>query len=206
MQAVALNTLFDGNENIRIGQKETEVRAIEMNPKIASPYDRTQASETVTCDIGNLKMPKPLALLVQTIKNQYPEMSKNAIINTVLTKNAQMLTAKRIKHVEKGNIGYCNYYAINFMPSGAGKDRMSYELDSFVYYPFRNWFKYSVQALKEQQKFDLEDNARELFPDENQQLQRERYIKEQMKEFGNIVLEVSDGTREGLFRDAKALI
>ena len=46
-----------------------------------------------------------------------------------------MLTGKGVKYAEKGREGFGNYYAINFMPSGAGKDLMSDELDKFVYYP-----------------------------------------------------------------------
>ena len=151
-------------------------------------------------------MPKPLAQAVQIMKRQHPECSMNSIINIVLAKNAQMLTGgKGIKYVEKGRTGYCNYYGINFMPSGAGKDLMSDELDNFLYYPFRNWFKCTVQELREKFRFELEKEAKREFPEEDKQKQRKKYVDEKMKEFGNIVLEVSDGTREGLFRDAKVL-
>lgn len=186
-------------------KKITEFHPIEMNPKVVSLYNCIQPSEKLTCEIGDLKMPKPLALIVQTIKKQYPEYSINSIINTVLAKNAQMLTAKRIKHVERGRAGYCNYYAINFMPSGAGKDLMSDELDKFVYYPYRIWFKNTVQNFKEKLRYEFEQEAKIEFQEEGKQKQRKKYVDEQIKKFGNIVLEVSDGTREGLFRDAKAL-
>lgn len=203
MQAVEINTLFEESKITTVEKIETEVRTIEMNPENGSLYDRTQASEELICEAGDLKMPKPLALLVQTIKNQHPERSINSIINTVLAKNAQMLTAKRIKHIEKGSIGYCNYYAINFMPSGAGKDRMSDELDNFVYYPFRKWFEFTADTIKQNHRHELEQKAKREFPGDDKLQQRQKYVKEQMKEFGNMVMEVADGTREGLFRDAK---
>lgn len=206
MKKVPISSIL---EDETITQEESEqttiVRKIEMNSKLVDLYNRTEASEKLTCEVGNLKMPKPLALSVQTIKKQHPERSMNTIINTVLVKNAQMLTGKGVKYVEKGNIGYCNYYAINFMPSGAGKDRMSDELDQFVYYPYRNWFKCTFRALKEKLRLELEQEARRQFPEEDKQKQRKKYVDEQMREFGNIFLEVSDGTREGLFRDAKVL-
>ena len=73
----------------------------------------------------------------------------------------------------------------------------------FVFYPFRHWFKFTVETLKAELKRKLEIEARQKFPDEEKQQQREKFVKEQMREFGNLVMEVSDGTREGLFRDAK---
>ena len=208
MKKVAIMTIFD-EEDETITQEETEetttVRTVEMNPKIVDLYNRTQASEKLTCGKSNLKMPEQIAFTVLTIKKQHPERSMNSIINTVLVKNAQMLTGKGVKYVEKGNISYCNHYTINFMPSGAGKDRMSDELDKFVYYPYRNWFKCRFREVKEAFRLKLEQEARRQFPEEDKQKQRKKYVEEQMKEFGNVFLEVSDGTREGLFRDAKVL-
>lgn len=190
-------------------QDETEqvraVRTIEMNSKFVDLYNRTEASKEITCKVGNVKMPKLLAYAACIMSKQHSGSTINAIMNTILAKNAQMLTGKGVKYVEKGNIGYCNYYAINFMPSGSGKDLMSNELDNFVYYPFRSWFKCTVQELREKFRFELEQEARRQFPEEDKQKQRKKYVDEKMKEFGNIFLEVSDGTREGLFRDAKAI-
>lgn len=210
MEQYPINAIWDtaADEEIMIQEEiemTPEMPTVQMNPKIVDLYNMTQASEKLTCGTGNLKMPKLLALLVQTIKKQHPELSMNSIINTVLVKNAHMLTTKRIKYLEKGSEGYCNSYVINLMPSGSGKDRLSYELDNFVYYPFRNWFKCTVQAFKEKLRFELTNEARMKFPESDMQKQRKRYIDEKIKDFGNLVLEVSDGTREGFFRDAKVL-
>ena len=202
MKKVPINSPFD--EIGEIAKKTiTPMQRIEMNPMLTDLYQRTQASEKVTCEIGDLHMPTLLAQAVQTMKAFHPERPMHAIINTVLAKTAQVLAFKRIKYVENGNTGFCNHYAINFMPSGAGKDRMSDELDKFVFYPFRHWFKFTVETLKAELKRKLEIEARQKFPDEEKQQQREKFVKEQMREFGNLVMEVSDGTREGLFRDAK---
>lgn len=147
-------------------QDETEqvraVRTIEMNSKFVDLYNRTEASKEITCKVGNVKMPKLLAYAACIMSKQHSGSTINAIMNTILAKNAQMLTGKGVKYVEKGNIGYCNYYAINFMPSGSGKDLMSNELDNFVYYPFRSWFKCTVQELREKFRFELEQEARHL--------------------------------------------
>ena len=207
MEKVPISTILEEDETM--SQEETEqatvVRTIEMNPKVTNLYNRIEASEKLTCEVGDRKMPKPLAYAACIMSKQHPEMRMNSIINPLLAKNAQMLAAKGVKYVEKGRVGYCNYYGINFMPSGAGKDLMSDELDNFVYYPFRSWFKCTVQELREKFRFEVEKEAKREFPEEEKQKQRKKYVDEKMKEFGNIFLEVSDGTREGLFRDAKAI-
>lgn len=206
MKKIPIMTNWDAEEETLMHEEtKKEVQTIEMNPNIGDLYSRTMASKEITCEMGNLKMPQELAYLVQTIKTQHPERSMNSIINTVLAKNTQMLTAKGVKYAEKGSVGYCNHYAINFMPSGAGKDRMSDELDKFAYQPFRIWFQCIVQELKQKLRFELEREARIQFPEEDKQKQRKKYIDEKMKEFGHLALEVADGTREGLFRDAKVL-
>ena len=163
MIKVPLNTPFD--EIGEIEQKTiTPVQRIEINPMLTDLYHRTQASEKITCEIGDLHMPTLLAQAVQTMKVFHPERPMHAIINTVLAKTAQVLAFKRIKYVENGNTGFCNHYAINFMPSGAGKDRMSDELDKFVFYPFRHWFKFTVETLKAELKRKLEIEARQKIP------------------------------------------
>ena len=63
--------------------------------------------------------------------------------------------------------------------------------------------KGATETLKARLKRKFEIEARQKFPGEEKQQQREKFVKEQMREFGNLVMEVSDGTREGLFRDAK---
>lgn len=168
-----------------------------------SPYCRINSSEEIICDISNLNMPVPVAQIVQVIKNRYPAIAINSIINIVHAKIAQMFTAKRIKYLEIGKAGYPNYYSTLFMPSGMGKDRISNELDEYVFFPFKNWFKNAVLELKQNRKLEIEQQANIKFPDEKQTKAKELYIKEKIKEFRNMTIEVSDGTREGIYYDAK---
>ena len=174
------------------------------NLKYVLPYNAVQASYEVDCVTEGFNMPELVAKLVVTIKNRYPGIPMNSIINLILVKIAQMLTAKRIKYVEHCKVGYPNYYAIIFMISGAGKDKLSNELDNFVFYPFREWFKFNVQARKDKFNTELQQSAVAKFSKDKQELQRKSYIKEKLKEFRNMIIEVSDGTREGLYCDAKA--
>ncbi len=207
MKKVELNAPFDES-----AEEETQTINFfkgtdnELKPdlKILTPYNATVASEVLVCSTGGLKMPKILAQLVMTIKKQYQGIPVNAIINMVLSKCAQMITAKRIKYIEYSNIGYPNYYAIIFMPSGTGKDRMSDDLDKYVFFPFRQWFKFHVGELEKSRKLKAEHEAIKRYPEQEQEKQRKAFIKEQTKEFRKMVIEVSDGTREGLYCDAKA--
>lgn len=195
MKELEINVPFDN---------QPVTTTIEYNLKYVSPYNAVQASSEVDCVIEGLNMPELVAKLVVTIKNRYPWIPMNSIINLILVKLAQMLTAKRIKYVEHYKVGYPNYYAILFMISGAGKDKLSNELDNFVFYPFRKWFKLNEQARKDKFKSEIQQSAVAKFSKEKQELQRKSYIKENLKEFRSMVIEVSDGTREGLYCDAKA--
>lgn len=61
MEKVPINTIWEEDETM--SQEETEqatvVRAIEMNQKFVDLYNRTEASEKFTCEVGDRKMPKP---------------------------------------------------------------------------------------------------------------------------------------------------
>lgn len=168
------------------------------------PYDMVNESEKITCSIGNLKMPSVLAQALKIIKKHHPGISENVINNMLEAKTAQLLTSKRIQYKEHANIGFPNHYATTLMPSGTGKDRILRELDNFVFFPFRIWFKCMVDELKKERKLELEQEARRKYPEKGQEAQRKKFVKDGLKEFRKMLLEVSDGTREGLYCDAKA--
>lgn len=197
-----VNTFLDNLNNTETPQQTQE---LEMNPEFVPPFNMAQESEEVNCDISNLQnMPELLAKAVAVIKKHYPWISTNSIINMVISKTAHMITAKRIKYLETYESGFPNYYSIIFMPSGFGKDKMSEDLDKYVFYPFRIWFNCTVQENKKELKRNIEQEAIKKYPEESQQKQRSWFIKERIKNQRNMILEVSDGTREGLYSDAKA--
>ena len=206
MIEVSITMPFDEIQNLKevnkyssnVAYKETVCR------QDFHPYYDTEASREIDCDISDLHMPEPIAQLVTVIKNRYPAITVNSIINMVHTKIAQMLTAKRIKYIEIGSSGYPNYYSIIFMPSGAGKDRLSNELDKYVMFPFQKWFELNVNVLKQNREITIRQEADTKFLDEKQEKQKEIYINKKLKGFRNLVIEISDGTREGLYCDAKA--
>ncbi len=154
-----------------------------------------------------LPMPEILSDTILTLKKNYKGCSINSITNIVLAKTVQMFTAKRIKFKGLENTGYPNHYAIVFMPSGFGKDKMSDDLDKHYFYDFRFWFTFEAQKLKEKYFEEIKNEANKKFPslgDKKQDAKRFAWIQEELKKVRNIVLEVSDGTREGFFADAKA--
>lgn len=132
--------------------------------------------------------------------NRYVNTSKTAITSIQLLKVAQMITSKGVRYKKLDTIDIPNYYAIVLLPSGGGKDRISNEYDSLVFKPFRDWFNEKAEAyyLEKKQKI------REEYTDKNN-----KPIKQLIKEAENSirypVLEVEDGTQEGLFEDAKTL-
>ena len=169
------------------------------------PFERIEYPSKIIYENNNLNMPKILAHCVSVIKKRYQRVPENQIINLLLVKMAQLVTSKRVKYIENETTQYCNYYSIILMPSGEGKDRMSNDIDNFAFSFFKDWFKNEVNKLKEQYRKKIEEEFEYQYTDKNQQKQKDKYIKEKMKEFRNIVMDITDGTREGLISDAKAL-
>lgn len=56
-----------------------------------------------------------------------------------------MFTSKRIKLDESGRINLINWFAIIFLPSGGGKDRMVDNMDKFVFRHYHEWYKKEAQ-------------------------------------------------------------
>ena len=73
MEKVPISTILEEDETM--SQEETEqttvVRTIEMNPKVVDLYNRIEASEKLTCELGDRKMPKPLAYVACLINKKH---------------------------------------------------------------------------------------------------------------------------------------
>ncbi len=104
----------------------------------------TQQIQTIT--LANLKIPKILKDIVQTINPLYPSICNNRLIlNILLTKIFQMFSLKRIKLDESGRIKPINWFSILFFSSGGGKDRLVEDMDNFVFKYSQEWFKKEAQ-------------------------------------------------------------
>ncbi len=147
-----------------------------------------------------IRLPKIMNETLDVFSNRYVNTSKTAITSIQLLKVAQMITSKGVRYKKLDTIDIPNYYAIILLPSGGGKDRISNEYDSLVFKPFRDWFNEKAEAyyLEKKQKI------REEYTDKNNKPIKQ-LIKEAEKSIRYPVLEVVDGTQEGLFEDAKTL-
>lgn len=137
---------------------------------------------------------------LDVFSNRYMNTSKTAITSIQLLKVAQMITSKGVRYKEFEKTSIPNYYSIILLPSGSGKDRISNEYDNLIFKPFRDWFQEKAETyyLEKKQKI------REEYTDKNNKPIKQ-LIKEAEKSIRYPVLEVVDGTQEGLFEDAKTL-
>lgn len=136
--------------------------------------------------------PKIVQTLVTEVKKCYPKVSASIILPLILVEIVQALTTKRIRFKEvDGNVGFPNIYAAIFMPSGFGKDRILKDLKKLVFKKFREWVYNEFKTFKQRQMLA---NAQMANGGNEQEVPRE------------MVLEITDGTKEGLFSDAEVLL
>ena len=144
---------------------------------------------------------------VSIIKKHYSNVSTQAILNILLLKFAQMITAKRVKYSEFGNLGYPNHYTIIFMGSGYGKDRISNELDNRIFKNFRTWFEEKVNEYKNKEEKNIRDKIEAKYDDKdnkNNKKQIEKLIKINVAKIRNLILEINKATPEGIFAESEA--
>lgn len=165
-------------------------------------------NDEVNCNTSKItNTPKLIEQIVQTIKKRYPGVTTAYIKNVINAMVSQYTTMKRIKYIEANNCdsAYPNYYAINFMPSGAGKDRVLKDLKKFFYCYLEKEFNFDVETYLRNRIQKIEKEAKEKYPNNEQEKQRNSYINTKEIDIDKPTLETSDGTREGVYRDAKAL-
>lgn len=153
--------------------------------------------------IGDL--PKMINDVYKIASYRYINIPQSCILNVVIAKFAQMICAKRVKSKEVDREKYPNWFALLFMPSGAGKDVLVDDLNKQIFKFLNDWYKrkFDFYKLREEKKINKE--AFELYPTEKEKKQRLSYIKTECKNIRNINMEVSNGTQEGLYSDAEAL-
>lgn len=149
-------------------------------------------------------MPLPLAKTVSLFAVRYPNVSMKIIINILLVKMAQMFTAKRIMYIEFDKEGIPNHYTIVFMPSGYGKDKLSDEMDKYIFSDFRLWFRDKVKTYRVEQEEAIKLLSEKKFPGEKYEAKREKFIAEETLKIRDLSIEIHSGTAEGFFADAKA--
>ena len=154
----------------------------------------------------NLKheMPKIIMEIMDVLESLHPNADYNCRLNIVLAKIAQMISFHRVCFQELENIKLVNHYAINFMPSGMGKDKISNDLDTFIFNIYYTYFKDRTINYKLKLEEQLEREAEAKFCDEKNQMKKETYIQAEKAKIRNLNIEINNATPEGFFADAKA--
>ncbi len=189
--------------------------------ELNAPFDSVSSSDSdltqyrINAGINTSIAPEIVMDIVSVLKFFYKGVSAKIIFNTLIPKLAQTLTSLRIqyKETEGRNAQYPNWYTINLMPSGFGKDRMLKDIDRILLKDYYDWFREQEDKYKEKRYEEIAEKANIEFPIEKagskaeylNERKRDKHMKEEQSKIRNIVPEVSDGTREGLYQDAKAL-
>ena len=90
-------------------------------------------------------LPSLLSEIVDKLSELYPNISKKIILNLLIVKIAQMMTSKRITIDESGRTNIPNWFTLIFLQSGGGKDRLTKDLEQFVFKDFQNWFEQQAE-------------------------------------------------------------
>jgi len=151
-------------------------------------------------------MPVVLKDIMQLFQEKHINVSYNCLLNVLLVKTAQMITAKRVTFKETDNELIPNWYAIIFMPSGGGKDRLSNDFDKLIFSDFRNWFKTSAADYRLNEETKIFRLAEEKFTGEKSETQKQAFINSEKEKIRNIIIEMQDGTQEGFYSDAKSFV
>lgn len=153
----------------------------------------------------NTSMPLILNEIINVLDDLHPNADYNCKLNILLAKTAQMVSFKRICFKEFENIKLINHYAINFMPSGMGKDKICDDLDKHIFKEFLNHFKIEAENYNSVQEAKIISDAMDKYPNEKQQGKKEDYINAKKAELRAIEAEINQATPEGFFQDGKVL-
>lgn len=131
--------------------------------------------------------PELIQCLAITIKARYPWVSTTIILLFVIVKVAQAVTAKRIRYKEFENVKFPNIFVTVLMGSGFGKDKIINDLDTLVFTEFRNWCYEEFKKFKNRKANETNQETK----------------SSEQQELREMVLEITDGTKEGLTSDAE---
>lgn len=167
--------------------------------------ERNQASNVIDTTIITHSMPLILQEIMHVLDDLHPNAEYNCKLNILLSKMAQMVSFKRVCFEELANKKLINHYAINFMPSGMGKDKICDDLDNFVFKNFKDYFNQKAKEYKLIKQKEIEEIADSKFSGEKNQYKKEEYIERQKELIRDLVIEINNATIEGFFSDADAL-
>jgi len=165
------------------------------------------ANEQKTVIDEKHSMPSILVEIMDVLKDLHPNASYNCKLNILLAKTAQLIGFKRVKlqEYEHSTCKISNHYAINFMSSGAGKDRIASDMDLYIFKNFIEYFKQKAKDYKQEQEVVIEQEAMENFSGDKQKTRRSDYIRNEKEKLRDLDIEINLATPEGFFSDAEVL-
>ena len=94
-----------------------------------------------------------------------PDVDLVSMLNVINAKLAHMATAKRImvRPIPEEKPSIVNYYALNFISSGGGKDKLVREIDQYLLKKFKEFFALKTafsQAEKDEAKEQVKENRK----------------------------------------------
>lgn len=122
----------------------------------------------------------------------------NAIMSFIITSKRIKL---RVSQVHAPQI--INYNALNFVPSGWGKDKPINELMKYVFTGFKTLFDEKKEKYMDVEKAKLKTEAEELY--QGNLKKRNVYIKTEYNKISRPKMEMSDATAPALYRDCLTL-
>lgn len=134
-----------------------------------------------------------------------PDTSIASLLNKLNSKFAQLVSFKRImiRESSEQKPKTINYYGLDVIPSGGGKDKPLKEIDEYLFCDFKETFKKAnSEYLKSKEEAIKEKAGREFKESDKKQF---AYIEKSMQEIRDVRMEIGDGTPEGFYDDMKAL-
>lgn len=173
---------------------KTEINATELN-----------IQQAIANQMPN--MPCVLQKTLSTLGELHPNAAKSCQMGILLAKTFQMFSIKRccFRELSHTNPKLLNWYQINLMPSGKGKDKISDDLDDYFFIAAKTYSDKLILEYKNNVVQKIESQAAKKYPDGLQADQKQDYINKEIDKIRNIVMELSNATPEGLYADAEAI-
>ena len=116
------------------------------------------------------------------LKKDFPDIDETIIQNFLVCNLIRMFSSKKITIDEAGNKVLLNWFALIFMSSGDGKDRIASIIDNYLLKDYKNWFSDEANSVY---KVQMDEYKQMLAQKEQDNKDNNRYKKGE-ENYGNI--------------------
>lgn len=153
-------------------------------------------------------MPEIMKYIVLLLRTKLIDFSFNCCLNMLIYMLFAMISSKRVyikEHSESVMQTTLSWYAIIFSGSGTGKDYCIKILKELIFKKYYDvWFKDKSNDFTRNEENRIRQEVETLFKD-NQAKQKQAYIKSELSQLRKPKTEITQGTQEGLYAEAKVL-